>query len=184
VKTPGLSSVLVLIPLTALACTPQATGPMNAGPDGSGGPVDGSGQTGDGGAQASANSVGCQGLRSGPFMPVAGIPMYTYTNLGPPLEHRQTYRVTLPEPPKHGHVSFKVPAGGEYVIFTSRALPITVFTWDGVAVMPQSVASSVPDCTEVKSRESYVFAVDTKAHVIRLGGDSAAVVDVLVTQGP
>jgi hypothetical protein len=82
--------------------------------------------------------------------------------------------------PKNCDKAFKVPAAGEYVIFTSRSLPITVFSWDGMTVNPKSIEASIPECTEVKGRESFMLAVDTKAQVIRLGGDSAQGVDLVL----
>jgi hypothetical protein len=47
-----------------------------------------------------------------------------------------------------------------------------------MTVTPKFIEASIPECNEVKGRESFMLAVDTKAHVICLGGDSAQGVDL------
>jgi hypothetical protein len=197
----SLFLISLLAPLAASSCAPQATDPVNRGPDaaamdGAGQTMDGAGQTGDTGgagdvAQASANSQACQSLRSGSFMAVTGVSrsMYSYSNPGPLIQNiRQAYRVTLPSAAEEGNVTFKVPQAGEYVIFASRPLPITVFTLGGSMIAPTDTSSSVPECPEVKSRESFNLIPDPdepeRDHRIRLGPDSTAGVDVVITQGP
>jgi hypothetical protein len=161
-------------PLAFCACT-------------SGGPSGGAGGTGggDGGGAQSANAQACQALRSGPFAPVTGRATYTFSDPGPAVSNdRKAYRVTLPSPSNVGHVSFKVPAAAEYVVFASRPLPIAVFTWDGTILNPKTLASSVSECAEVKTRLSFDLMTDTRAHVIKLGPDSGGAVDLALAAGP
>jgi hypothetical protein len=177
--------IALLAGLPAPGCTP-ATSDEGPGPDSGLPRTDAAAAPVPDGAAAPdpgpANSVACQHLRAGPYEPVTGKPTSTYSDPGPPIQNgRKAYRLTLPAPPRTGHVSFKVPAAGEYVLFTSRSVPITVFTWDGTQLNPTAVASTVPECTEVKSRESYYLATDTKPHVFRFGGDSATPVDLVLT---
>jgi hypothetical protein len=140
----------------------------------------------DGGAgQPTANRQACQRLKGGPFATVTGLPTYTFSDPGPPVQNDgKAYRVSLPPSPKVGHVSFKVPAAGEYVFFANRGVPIAVFTWDGTIIGAKTVTDSVSDCTEVKARESFELSTDSRAHVIRLGPDATGSVDLVVTAAP
>jgi hypothetical protein len=178
---------LITLPLS-LAC---ASTPMDAQRgDGSSSPQTDAGvPRGDGGGSTdapassgqSANALACARLKAGPFTPMTAKVMPTYRDPAPPIQHGQAYRVTLPAPPRSGNVGFKVPAAGEYVIYTSRSLPVYMFTGAGTAILAKSVAASIPECTEVKDRESFDLTTDTEAHVIRLGGDSATGVDVVIS---
>jgi hypothetical protein len=167
--------------LPVAACSPAATAPPGP-PRTDGGGTSDAASGADAVSPALANMVGCKHLKDGPFSPVTPKTMSTYIDPGPPIDNTaKAFRLTMPAPPRTGHVSFKVPSNGDWVIFTSRSLPITVFTWDGTALTPKSVASTVPECTEVKSREVYELATDSKPHVIRFGGDSADPVDVVLS---
>jgi hypothetical protein len=150
---------------------------------GSAGPGGGAGGDGGGGSGgASADGQACRLLKGGPFTPVMGQPTYTFSTPAPPVQNdAKAYRISLPSPSRVGHVSFKVPAAGEWVLYTSRALSITVFTWDGTMVPSKTVADHVGDCTEVKGRESFDLMVDSRAHVIRFGPDSGDSVDLVVS---
>ncbi len=172
--------------LFALACSPTAppAGPGGPGKTDGGSRADGAAGTDGGGGQpgASANALACQKLKGAPSSMITSKATYTYNDPGPPIMMTgQSYRVTLPPPPNPGHVTFKVPANGDYVIFTSRSVPITVLTWDGTMIPAKAVEGGVPECTEVKGRETFELTTDSKAHVIRLGGgDSAQTVDVML----
>jgi hypothetical protein len=180
-----LIAFIAALPLAASAggCSPAATDP---GPRPDGGSIADGAPMMDAVSQAAVNMVGCQHLKNGPFSPVTVVSMSTYVNPGPPIDNSgKAYRLTLLAPPRTGWVSFKVPASGDWAFFTSRPVPIQMFTWDGLMIAPKDVASSVPECTEVKSRETFPLVTDTKPHVIKLGGDSATGVDVVVTSaGP
>jgi hypothetical protein len=147
---------------------------------GSGGNGGGGGSGGSGGS--AANAQACQALKGGPFVAVTGKPNYTFSDPGPAVQNdRKAYRVALPSPANVGHVSFKVPAAGEWVVFTSRATPIGVFTWDGTIINPVTVTTGIAECGEVKARESFTLTTDTRAHAIRLGPDSGGTVDLFVS---
>jgi hypothetical protein len=149
---------------------------------GSAGPGGGAGGDGGGTGGASADGQACRLLKSGPFAPVMGQPTYTFSTPAPPVQNdAKAYRISLPSPSRVGHVSFKVPAAGEWVLYTSRSLSITVFTWDGSMIATKTVADHVADCTEVKGRESFDLMIDSRAHVIRFGPDSGDSVDLVVT---
>ena len=74
-----------------------------------------------------------------------------------------------------------MPAKGEYVLYTSRPVPIGVFTWDGTQIPARTVEGGVAECNEVKGRESFDLGIDTQAHVIRLGPNSQAV-DIVIAR--
>jgi hypothetical protein len=181
---PMRARLLVLALLASLGCGGGSAG-NNGGSSGSGGGSGGAGGgAGSGGMSGgqTANGQACQLLKAGPFTPVTGKVMYTFTDQPPPvLNDRKAYRITLPAPSRVGHVSFKVPAPGEYVVFTSRALPVSVYTWDGVIINSKTVAGSVSECGEVKGRESFDLLVDTKSHILRFGPGSDGTVDLVLT---
>jgi hypothetical protein len=160
-------------------------GGSTSGAGGSGAAGGSAGSGGAGGSPAgglSANALACQAFKSGPFAPVTGRANYTFSDPGPPVQNdRKAYRVSLPSPSNVGHVSFKVPAAGEYVIFASKPLPIALYTWDGTIISPKTVTDTVSECAEVKARQSFDLGIDTKAHVIRLGPDSGGTVDLLLS---
>jgi hypothetical protein len=167
--------------LPALACAPaspeQRTPPRND----AGLPMaDGAAPSPDAVSLAASNMVGCRHLKTGPFSPATGKVLFSYSDPGPPIDNgAKAYRLTLPK--AGGHFGFKVPSEGEWVIFASRTVPIQVFTWDGTRIEYKEATAMVPECTEVKVRENYMLATDTKPHVIRFGGDSEAPVDVVIS---
>jgi hypothetical protein len=168
-----LLRIAVFVPAAVIGCA----GDKPSSPGGGGGDGGGIMQV-----RETANSQACQLLKAGPFTPVTGPPTYQFSNPGPAVSNdKKAYRVSLSPPSRTGHFSFKTPAAGEYVIFTSRAVPIAVFTWDGVIVDVKSTASSVPECSEVKNRESFALVTDSKPHVIRVGPDSGGAVDLVIT---
>jgi hypothetical protein len=169
--------------LFALACSPTAPAPApgSSRTDGGSRPDGAAGTDGGGQPPASANLLACQKLKGAPSSQITGNPIYDYNKPGPPIMMTgQSYRVNLPPPPAAGHVTFKVPASGDYVIFTSRAVPITVFTPDGIKLSAKDVEGSISECTEVKGREIYELQTDKEAHVIRLSGDASQTVDVMI----
>jgi hypothetical protein len=132
--------------------------------------------------QSSTNAQACQALRSGPFSAVMGRATYTFRDPPPPIpDAGKTYRVSLPTPSNVGHVSFKVPVSGEFVVFTNRTSGIALFTWDGTLINAKTVAGSVSECAEVKTRQSFDLVTDTAAHIIKLGPESGGPVDLLVS---
>jgi hypothetical protein len=173
-----LLALALLTPLFPLGCAGGATDSKGGNTGGSGG-AGGSGGTP---SASSANSQACQLLKGGPVTTVTGTTLYTFkTEVPAVLNDRKVYRVTLPAPSQVGHVGFKVPANGEYVIFTNRTTPLTVYTWDGTILASKTIAGSVSECPEVKSRESFDLVVDTKPHVIKFGPGSDGTVDLVLT---
>lgn len=132
--------------------------------------------------ESSANAQACQAFKSGPFPAVTSRPTYRFTDPPPPVQNdRKAYRVSLPPPSNVGHVSFKVPAAGEYVVFTNRTSGIVLFTWDGTLVNAKTVAGTISECAEVKTRQSFDLLTDTASHVIKLGPEPGGPVDLLVS---
>jgi hypothetical protein len=172
-----LLALALLAPLVPLGC---AGGSMDKG-----GNTGGSGGAGGSGATpsaGSANSQACQLLKGSAVTPVTGKTMYTFSTQVPAvLNDRKVYRVTLPAPAQVGYVGFKVPANGEYVVFTNRTIPMTLYTWDGTMLASKTIAGSVSECQEVKNRESFDLAVDSKAHVIKFGPATEGTVDLVLT---
>jgi hypothetical protein len=169
--------ILWIVLLAPVGCGAGMTTGNTGGSGGSGG-AGGDG----GGATASANSQACQLLKSGPFSMVTGKSTYTIADPGPPvLNDKKVYRIALPAATTAGHVSFKAPATGEFVVFTNRSLAVTVFTWDGLMIQMKTVAASVSECPEVKGRQSFDLALDTKPHSLRIGPDPGGSVDLVLT---
>jgi hypothetical protein len=166
----------------ALACSPvPPAGPPGPNNSDGGARADGGSRT-DGPPAGSGNSIACQRLKAGSFSPVTADPTWTYNDPPPAIQNMdQGYRITLPAPPKSGHIAFKVPATGEYALYTSRPVPIAVFAWDGTAVPARTIEGSITECTEVKGRETFDLRTDSQSHVIRLGPDSQAV-DIVIAR--
>jgi hypothetical protein len=122
------------------------------------------------------NDRACQALQTGPFTPVAAAANFTYS--APPImSSPPAYRVQIPARAA-GHVSFTPPAVGEYVIFTSAPVPLTLFALDGTLLPVKSINTVIPECTQVSGR--HAFDLTAVPHVIRLGPATAATVDVAV----
>jgi hypothetical protein len=174
-----LLALALLAPLVPLGCAGGSTA-KGGNTGGSGGAGGGGG--GDGGAASSANSQACQLFKGGQVTAVTGETVYTFKTPVPPvLNDRKVYRVTLPGPSQMGYVGFKVPANGEYVVFTNRMIPVTLYTWDGTMLASKTIAGSVSECQEVKNRESFDLLVDSKPHVIKFGPGSEGTVDLVLT---
>jgi hypothetical protein len=125
------------------------------------------------------NTRACGYLKMGPFAPVTPSPDYSY--MAPPIKNdQQAYRLTIPAQ-KVGHVTFVAPTAGEYVIFTSTSVSISLSTLDGLFITDTAQSSVIPECSEVKLRRSYLLRAET--HVIRFGPQNVANVDVVVTDG-
>jgi hypothetical protein len=183
-RTPVLLTML-LVPVAALGCNSQADGPGN-GTD-AGAPVSGNGGAGpparDGGADSgppnATNARACGNLQRGPFAPVMA--QATFNLQAPPIQDdRQAYRIMLPVRAS-GYVTFDAPAAGQYIIFTSTVLPVVVFGPAGAEIpfLAGSVASSVPECPEVKGKSN--FSLGKEKHLIRLGPEATGIVDVVIT---
>jgi hypothetical protein len=173
-----LLALALLAPLVPLGCAGGSTDKGGNGGSGGGG-GGGTGATPSGGT---ANSQACQLLKGGPVTAVTGKTMYTFSTQVPAvLNDRKVYRVTLPAPAQVGYVGFKVPANGEYVVFTNRTIPMTLYTWDGTMLASKTIAGGVGECQEVKNRESFDLVVDSKAHVIKFGPATEGTVDLVLT---
>jgi hypothetical protein len=186
---PFRDNALVLIALLAPVAWLGCAGGTTPGPGGSGGSsagaggAGGGGAGGTGGAVSGANAQACQALKSGPFSAVVARAVYRFTDPALPavLNDKKAYRVSLPTPSNVGHVGFKVPAAGEYVVFTNKPSEVAVYDWAGTLLAPTTIASSVSECAEVKTRRTYTLAVDTSAHVIKLGPETAGPIDLALT---
>src|SRR5256885_4354461 len=133
------------------------------------------------------NDRACQLLKMGPFAPVMGQADFSYQS--PPINtDAQAYRVQIPR--SQAHVSFIAPAAGEYVFYTAPALPITVFSLDGSLIDVKSLVNIIPECAEVKLRQSFVLKKEP--YIVRFGvnggptvvGGSVTVVVVAAPPGP
>jgi hypothetical protein len=145
---------------------------------GCGGGTPSGGQT----TQSSTNAQACQALKSGSLSAVMSRATYTFRDPPPPIENAgKAYRVSLPAPSNVGHVGFKVPVSGEYVVFTNRTSGVALFTWDGTLLDAKTVAGSVSECADVKTRQSFDLMTDTAAHIIKLGPEAGGPVDLLVS---
>ena len=130
---------------------------------------------------AMINTRACQYFKMGPYVPVTGVANFSYT--APAITSAaQASRVQVPRQGSYAYVSFTPPAAGEYVIFVSAQPPITVYSLEGMILPDKSLATAIPECTEVKIRQS--FYLQAQAHVIRLGQYTVPTVDVVVLPAP
>lgn len=160
-----LITAWLLVPLVGVAC-----GDSQGGPGGGGG--------------GTANEQACARLKNGSFMAVSA--PATYTDQAPKVKaDDRAYRLALQTTPtlQRGHVGFDARAAGDYVIFTSKTVPVVVFTYDGTLIPPTSSVSAISECGEVKGRDA--FRLDkVETYVLRLGPEASGTVDVVIEPGP
>lgn len=130
------------------------------------------------------NVEACEHLKEGPSVAVAATTTAGATAPAIASDHKR-YDLTLPVTASPGsflgHVTFAAPAAGDFIVFTSAAIPVKVTTAAGADVAPESTASSITECTEVKGR--HVFELGVGTHYVALGPATNNSVSVVVEPG-
>ena len=133
----------------------------------------------DAGPADPANVRACQLLQMGPFAPVMG--QAIFSSDAPPVKiESQAYRIAVPAR-NETFVTFAVPAIGDYLMFVSAPVTLTLFAIDGEQIVEKNLRSRVMECAEVKSRHLFTLEA-TGPHVVRLAATAATTVDLVITR--
>jgi hypothetical protein len=128
--------------------------------------------------EESIDVEGCEHLQQGPASAVTA----TATATGAPAvkdDHRR-YDVTLVDVTggKGGSVTFAAAAEGDYVLFTSADVQVSIKDANGQAVGIEASTASSSECTEIKGRHTIPMKVGT--HTLTFGPTPLTSVSVVV----
>jgi hypothetical protein len=121
---------------------------------------------------------GCEHLQEGPATAVTA----TATATGAPAvkaDHNR-YDVTLVDVTggKGGSVTFAAAEEGDYVLFTSADVQVSVKDANGQAVEIEASTKSSSECTEIKGRHTIPMKVGT--HTLTFGPTAQSAVSVVI----
>lgn len=129
--------------------------------------------------EPTAADDGCEHMINGPGAALTAIA--ELTGDAPDLvEDHVRYEIILAgdAAPYGGHVDLIMDEQGEFVIFLSPDVPLTVFDSSGEDVPPEAIDTDVKECAEVSAGYTFDFGVGT--YRLSLGPSDEAQVQVVV----
>jgi hypothetical protein len=121
----------------------------------------------------------CEHMQEGPPSAVMAAAAFSISAPAVRNDH-QRYDLTLTDAAgsKSGFVTFAAAKAGEYIVYTSAPVKLSVKNAAMVEVAPESSATSIARCTEVKGKHVYDLAVGT--YVIGVGPETSDKVSLVL----